>query len=69
MAKLELYANTAGSASIHTRRCQLMDHVQISEKFQSERLLFIDIGYHEKDSPGYNVTFCKPQPVANEVNF
>ena len=26
-------------ASLHTRRCQLMDQVQISEKFQSERLL------------------------------
>ena len=42
-----------------------MDHVQISEKFQSERLLFI--GYHEKSSPGY--TFCITHPVEKEVKM
>ena len=44
-----------------------MDQFQISEKFQSERLLFIDKGYHEKVIPGYTFTFCITQPVAKEV--
>ena len=46
-----------------------MDQVQISEKFQSERLLFIYIGYHEKVSFGNTFTFCITQPVAKEVNI
>ena len=46
-----------------------MDQFQISEKFQSERLLFIDKGYNEKVIPGYTFTFCITQPVAKEVTF
>ena len=46
-----------------------MDQVQISEKFQSERLLFIDIDYHEKSSPGYTSTFCTTQPVTKELKL
>ena len=46
-----------------------MDQFQISEKFQLERLLFIDEGYHEKVIPGYTFTFCITQPVAKEVTF
>ena len=46
-----------------------MDQFQISEKFQLERLLFIDEGYHEKASPGCTVTFCITQPVAKEVQL
>ena len=44
-----------------------MDQFQISEKFQSERLLFIDKGYHEKVIPGYMFTFRITQPFAKEV--
>ena len=33
---------TAGSASLHTRRCQLMNYFLISEMLQSERLLFFN---------------------------
>ena len=46
-----------------------MDQFQISEKFQSERLRFIDKGYHEKVIPGYTFTFCITHPVAKEVNI
>ena len=46
-----------------------MDQVQISEKFKSERLLLIDIGYHGKAGPGYMFTFCITQPIAKEVNI
>ena len=45
-----------------------MDQFQISEKFQSTRLLFIDKGYHEKVIHSYTFTFCITQPVAKEVN-
>ena len=46
-----------------------MDQFQISEKFQSERLLFIDKGYHEKIISGFTFTFCITQPVAKEALF
>ena len=46
-----------------------MDQFQISEKFQSKRLLFIDKGFHEKFIPGYTFTFCITQPFAKEVIF
>ena len=46
-----------------------MDQFQILEKFQSERLLFMDKGYHEKVIPGYTFTFCITQPVAKEVTL
>ena len=46
-----------------------MDQFQILEKLQSECLLFIDKGYHEKVIPGYTFTFFITQPVAKEVNF
>ena len=46
-----------------------MDQLQISEKFQSERLLFIDKGYNENIIPGYTFTFCITQPVAKEETF
>ena len=42
-----------------------MDQFQSSKKFQSERLLFIDKGYNEKDIPGYT-DCCK---VGNILNF
>ena len=45
-----------------------MDQFKISEKFQSECLLFIDKVNYEKDIPGYNFTFCITQPAAKEVN-
>ena len=44
-----------------------MDQFQISEKFQSDRLVFIDKGYHEKVFPGYTFTFCITQHFAKEV--
>ena len=46
-----------------------MDQFQISEKFQSERFLFIDKGYHEKDIHGYTFTFCITEPVAKELKL
>ena len=46
-----------------------MDQFQILEKFQSERLIFMDKGYHEKVIPGYTFTFCITQPIAKEVKF
>ena len=46
-----------------------MEQFQISEKFQSESLLFIDKGYHAKVIPGYTFTFCITQPVAKEETF
>ena len=42
-----------------------MDQVRSFEKFQSERL-FIDVGYHEKLSPGCTFTFCITQPAAKK---
>ena len=46
-----------------------MDQFQISEKCQSECLLFIDKGYYEKYISGYTFTFCITQPVSKEVIF
>ena len=46
-----------------------MDHIQISEKFQLERLLFIDKECHKKASPGYTPYFCITQPFTKEVNL
>ena len=44
-----------------------MDQFQISEKFQSDRLLFIDKGFCSKVIPSYRFTFCITQLVAKEV--
>ena len=69
LAKLMLDAITAGSASLHTRRCRLMDQFQTLEKFQSECLIFIDKGYHEIVIPDHTFTFCTKQPATREVRF
>ena len=44
-----------------------MDQFQISEKLQSERLLFVDKGYPEKVITGYTFTCCLTKPVKKEV--
>ena len=46
-----------------------MAQFQISEKFQSECLLFIDKGNYEKYIPGYTFTFCITHPVAKKVKL
>ena len=69
LAKVRLQAITAVWASLHMRRCQLMNQFHISDKFQSERLLFNDKVYHEKVIPDYNFTFCITQHVVKEVTF
>ena len=46
-----------------------MDQFQTLGKFQSERLLFIDKGYHEIVIPDHTFTFCTKQPATREVRF
>ena len=46
-----------------------MDQFHISEMLQSERLLFIHKGCHEKVIRGYTVTFCITKPADKKVTI
>ena len=46
-----------------------MDQFQISEKFQSERLLFHKKGYNDKLIPGETFTFCIKQPLEKQLKI